>query len=300
MKAIILLSLARHPLSGKIICSPNDLRALSMMSSMMGSTVDAELKESSDGASNGASNGASFELKAVHAGDPNESVMNEYLGYGLPAVDVIKTKKNEDPCPKLAKYLQQEKPQLVVAGMQALGGWGSGLVPYILAEQINYPLISGTISVALQDGQYNNDEQLLCSQYLPKGRRRDFIVAPPLFITVHLRAPNKPQFVWAQQQQGEIQKVAANANANNNVKYKKYNKSDKSSIQLTDNWDLAPADKKRSRLSIRSNRSGFERMQRAVSLSGGGGNIVKDGSVLEKAQITYNMIKQNDVYSEKK
>lgn len=272
MKAAILLSLARHPLSGKVVCSPNDLRALAIMKSLC-----KEYGQEHD-----------IELKAVHAGDPSNPTLSEYLGYGLTKINVLKTTKNEDPCPKLAKYLLQEKPQLIVAGMQALGGLESGLVPYILANKINYPIISGAISISLQN------DNLICSQYLPKGRRRDFVTTPPLFITVHIRAPNKPQFVWTQQQQGEIKKVSANTNTQN-IRYK--NKSIPSPINLIDDWSFAPAEKKRSRLSIGSNLSGFERMQRAVSLSGGGGKIVKDGSVLEKAEITYNMIKQNDVYS---
>ena len=263
MKLIILLSQARHPLSGKAVCSPNDLRALAIAQS---------LSESSN-----------VELRAVHAGDPQDPVMNEYLGYGLKSIDIIATKQDEDPCPKLAGYLQQEQPQIILTGMQALGGLASGLVPYILAEQINYPLISGVISAAIEE------DKLVCSQYLPKGRRRDFTLSPPTILSVHLRAASKPQFVWAKQQQGQI-----------NILEQEDSKGKASHTNLIENWDTAPAQKKRSRLSIRSNRSGFERMQRAVSLSGGGGNIIKDGSALEKAQITYNMIKQQDVYSPNK
>ncbi len=185
MKIIVLISLARHPLSGKPFCSPNDLRALAI-----GQSIEQEIGK----AAKSSANEKDAQLIALHAGDPMAETLMEYTGYGISTLNVIKTKK-DDPCPHLAGYLLQEKPDLVIAGMQALGGLESGMVPYLLADKINYPIISGVFSCSLED------DKIQCSQYLPKGRRRAFVASLPLIITIHPRATSKPQFTWAQRQQ---------------------------------------------------------------------------------------------------
>ncbi len=262
VKPLVLLSLAKHPLSGKEICSPNDLRALSLVTE------------------------AFPDFSALHVGAPGHPALHTYLGYGIPALDVIKTEKTDETVHSLAEYLSKNKPALVVAGMRALGGIGSGLLPYMLAERLGYPLISGIVSIKESAGK------LHCSQYLPKGRRRDFTVAPPLFVTVHPRAFQKIQYVWARQHKGEIREVSFN---NSNPTGTRTADSASFNSPLSANWHYAPAQKKRARLSVRSNRSGFERMQRAISLQTGGGNILKEGDARAKAQFVYNILKERKV-----
>ncbi len=253
-KLVTLVSVAHHPLSGKEIYSTNDTRALQLA---MG--LDAKIH------------------KVVHAGDRGCPALSGYLGMGIDKIHCIDTSykgtknkgKAKDACSLLAGFIKKENPTIVVSGMQAQSGLGSGLLPYMLADILGINLISNVLHAEVGEKEVN------LVQFLPKGKRRELSVRPPFILSVHPAAPLNIKYAWGRSQAGRIAKADASLLA---------------VPALSDDWDNAPLEKGRKRLSISTGKSGFERMQRAIAISGGGGEVVKYGSAGEKAKVVYDFL----------
>lgn len=88
----------------------------------------------------------------------------------------------------LGDYLRDAGAQLVLAGSQAETGEGSGMLPFLLAEKLGWPLVVGLAEVESID---NGTAQVL--QALPRGQRRRLKVRLPLLATVDNAAPKPRQ-----------------------------------------------------------------------------------------------------------
>src|SRR5258708_2396946 len=109
----ILLSIGRHPASGRSRRADLDARALELALRL----------------------GPSIQLHAIHAGDPAEPALADYLGMGLQSLTVLKQPRGADVLPALAAHLTALKPGLILAGTAAEIGEGSGMLPYLLARE---------------------------------------------------------------------------------------------------------------------------------------------------------------------
>ena len=78
--------------------------------------------------------------------------------------------------------------QLVLAGTQAETGEGSGMLPFMLAERLGWPLVTGLAEV---ESVSNGVAQVL--QALPRGQRRRLKVRLPMLATVDNAAPKARQ-----------------------------------------------------------------------------------------------------------
>src|SRR5690606_27533287 len=100
-------------------------------------------------------------LQLLHAGDPQAEALRGYLGMGL------EQPEGADALPLLVDYLQGSRTQLVLTGSQAETGEGSGMLPFLLAERLGWPMVVGLAEVEkVEDGV----AQVL--QALPRGQRR--------------------------------------------------------------------------------------------------------------------------------
>ncbi|MCI4644776.1 MAG: hypothetical protein MRY64_08350 [Hyphomonadaceae bacterium] len=176
IKALILLSAGRHPVSGRARCARLDALALEMALSLA----------------------PPAQVMAVHAGDPGNPALRGYLGMGLTHLTVLDLPEGHDPVPSLIEHVRAEAPDIVFAGNQAEIGEGSGTVPYLIAEATGASVARDVIAVELlKDG-------LHVRQALPKGLRQETARAFPAILCVAPQAPPARQQSFARAREGEI------------------------------------------------------------------------------------------------
>ena len=127
MKALVLLSAGRHPVSGK----PGPPRV-----EMQAARLAGELDPDAGG---------------LHAGVSCDSV-REALGRGLSHLTHLTLDVQADPVPALVAALKAIGPDVVLAGPRGEGGEDSGLVPYALAHALGWPLVAHAVAVAATAG----------------------------------------------------------------------------------------------------------------------------------------------------
>ncbi len=175
MRAVVLLSAGRHPVSGRPCLPRLDAQAIRLARSL------------------------DPEPRGLHAG-PRVEPVAEALGQGLPALDVLQVAAADDPVPSLQARLAAERPNLVLAGTHGQGGEDSGLLPYALAHALGLPLVPD--AVALAPG--SEPGTLVVEQALPKGARRRVTVRLPAVVTVHPAAPAPLPFAYGQARRGTV------------------------------------------------------------------------------------------------
>jgi electron transfer flavoprotein beta subunit len=181
LTVVVLLSLGRHPASGRARRSSLDARALALALTLPDASV-----------------------VGVHAGEPDEPALRDYLGQGLGALRALKVPAGHDPVPPLAAELLALRPDLVFAGATAEAGEGSGLVPYLLADALGAELVPSAVNLTVRHGTCE------VVQALAGGRRRLVPEVPlPLVATVPAAAPAPAGTVaFARARRGVIHAVA--------------------------------------------------------------------------------------------
>ena len=169
----VLVSCARHPLSGTPCANRNDAIALELARSLAGSP-----------------------LRVLHAGDPEAGALAEYLAFGARLIEVLPAPAGAELLPLLIQALQEQ--ELVLTGSRALYGTGSGMLPYMLAQGLHRPMVGDVLEVALEPGRAR------VQQFLPKGRRRSIEVSLPAVLAIHPLAPYRPRYAYARRLSGQI------------------------------------------------------------------------------------------------
>ena len=235
----VLVSVGRHPVSGVARYSRNDAAALGMALTLAAEGVSVDI---------------------IHAGNPDNPALSDYLALGAKTIKVIETAADQDILPGLKQAL--ESIDLVLCGSRAEGGCESGLVPYLLASQLHLPLVAGVISVS------PDEDGVLLKQFLPKGRRRDIAVSLPAILLVHPLAPSTVRYAYAHLRAGSIQRQTLQSQSSTTPK----------------EWTVAPAKARPLKLVAQEKRSGHARMLSATESESRGGKVIADGSASEKAQ----------------
>src|SRR5579864_5010808 len=112
LEVAVLLSIGRHPASGRAVRADLDARALELALGM----ADAA------------------RVHAIHAGDPADPVLRDYLGMGIGELTVLSV-RDGDVAEALARYLGRLRPTIVLAGSRAECGEASGMLPYRLRSE---------------------------------------------------------------------------------------------------------------------------------------------------------------------
>ena len=182
IKVAVLLSVGRHPASGRPRRAPLDARALEMALGMPGA-----------------------DIHAVHAGDPAEPALRDYLGMGLERLTVLSIPRGGDPVPALSARLSQVKPDIMLCGSRAESGEDSGMVPYLLAKALDCALAADVVAIRAADGKAS------LTQALPRGKRRLVETGLPVVAAVSAAAPAPRQVAFARARRGMIETVAVDA-----------------------------------------------------------------------------------------
>jgi electron transfer flavoprotein beta subunit len=258
MKIAVLVSVGRHPVSGAARYSRNDAAALTMALSL--------------------AKAHNATLDVLHAGDPSNPALNEYLALGARSVEVLELPATPefqaDAAAPLAARLRGY--DLVLTGTRAEGAFDSGMLPYRVAHALEMPLIGAAVDLTLRDG---------CAevrQFMPKGLRRRVEVQLPALIAVHPMANAVPKYAYARLREGTIRPVATHSESNPH---------DPDSLA----WTVRPASAKPVRLAAAEKRSGHARMLSATTTESRGGSVVIEGSSVEKAQVILAYLREHQL-----
>lgn len=252
LNIITLVSVGAHPTSGRARRAEQDARAVELGLRLAGER-----------------------LQLLHAGDPQEEALRAYLGMGLSEMTVLEQPKQGDALPLLSNYLKDAGAQLVLTGSQAETGEGSGMLPFLLAEQLGWPLVVGLAEVEKVE---NGVAEVL--QALPRGQRRRLKVRLPFLASVDNAAPVARQSAYGPARRGQLlaEDVAVVEDS------------------LLAESQLQPARPRPKRLKVIKAKSGAERMKAATAkASGGGGQVLKDVSPEAGAEAIFKLLIEEGV-----
>lgn len=251
-KLACLVSVGAHPVSRQARYSRNDSLALGLgltMAKAHGMQVDI-----------------------LHAGNTESSALDDYCALGAENIRVLPIAPHADVVESLAAQLKNT--DLILTGTQAESGEDSGLLPYLLAERLQLPLVNHALDIQIKAGE----AEVL--QFLPKGKRRRVSVKFPALITVHPLASVKTNYVFAQKVNGKKTLCAAENNA----------------VGLDNQkvaWDLQPNVRRLNKLKARENMTAHARMLSAISSESKSGLVVNEGTSVEKAQVILSYLREH-------
>lgn len=157
MKIAILLSVGRHPISGRECPVRVEAQAIRLGRSL-------------------------GEVIGLHAGRLDAPV-GDYFGYGADRLTVLGLEPTGDPIPALVAEFQDLQPDLILAGRRGQGGSDTGILPYQIAHALGWPLVADAAAIGI-DGT-----ALTVDQARPHGARRRITLQGPAVVTVHGAAP---------------------------------------------------------------------------------------------------------------
>lgn len=249
---ISLVSIGAHPTSGRARRAEQDSRAVEMGLQLAGE-----------------------HLQVLHAGDVSEPALRAYLGMGLDQLHVLEQPQGADALHALGDYLRTAGAQVVLTGSQAETGEGSGMLPFLLAERLGWPIVVGLAEVeSIKDGV----AEVL--QALPRGQRRRLKVRLPMLATVDNAAPKPRQSAFGPGRRGvlEIEHVEVIID----------------DLYTSAEWLSAKPRPKR--LKVIKAKSGADRMKAATAkASGGSGQVLKGVSAEEGAQAILKLLVEEGV-----
>ncbi len=258
----VLVSAGKHPISGQARHCLNDSLAL-----QMGLNLTQHLTQ---------------DLTVLHAGEPNNPALQDYLALGAPHITVV------PPAGNMAKNLaaQLQNVQLILTGARAENGQDSGLLPYLLAAELNLPIVADALEISLLENQL---EILQC---LPKGQRRRVMVSLPAVVAVHPSAAVKLSYIFARQNLGRISSLPA-SNANNMPSQLNSQQLDSQPLH-SEQWRAEPM-RKPIKLVAQTAQTGHERLMAAISSKAKGGAVVNEGNSVEKAQAILRYLREHQL-----
>ena len=183
MNVVVLLSAARHPVSGDAVLSRLEAQAIRMAAPL-------------------------GVVRGLHAG-PAVAPASDALGHGLARLQHLATDADADPVPALATTLLDAKPELILAGRRSQGNDDTGLVPYALAKALSMAIVPDAVAIMPGD----EPGTIAVEQALPKGAKRRLLVRLPAVVTVHPSAPPPLPFAYGQARRGQIERLARRASA---------------------------------------------------------------------------------------
>ena len=154
-RVTVLVSVGCNPASGRARRAADDARAVELALRLARSTVTL-----------------------LHAGappgrsTPEDGALRDYAGMGATDMTILDCGPDGDPLPALIDHLRRFPAELILTGRRAEGGEDSGLVPYLVAEALGYPLVDNVVDVRPTGSDGAGADGLDFIQARPRGRRR--------------------------------------------------------------------------------------------------------------------------------
>ncbi|RTE64691.1 electron transfer flavoprotein subunit beta [Amphritea opalescens] len=255
LKIVTLVSVGKHPQSGRVRRADQDSRAVEL-----GLTLAAQ---NPDG------------LMVLHAGDPAEPGLRSYAGMGLAAINVLQLDPAADAVAPLGEQLQQSGADIVLTGVRAESGEGSGMLPYQLAEKLGWPIVSRVADIVSV-----NEGVAEVLQALPRGQRRALKVRLPFIASIDTAAPAARQSAFGPAQRAAMTVTVVEAETDT----------------VRQSWDEAVARKRPKRLKVIKAKTAAERFKAATAKSQSeGGRIMKKEAPEEQAQAIVDLLIEEGV-----
>lgn len=236
LRIAVLVSIGANPVNGVARWSRNDALALSMAMTIPQGKVDV-----------------------IHAGDPAEPALRDYLALGAAVVQAIETAPGRDVLDALVERVRGY--DIVVCGSRSESGEASGMLPYRIAQVLHMPLLPAVLASEVCAGRIHTQ------QFLPQGKRREVSATLPAVLAVHPLAPCQVRYIYARQRAGHVEaRVAKAAGA---------------SLPAVRIESAAMPLRK---LAARESRSGRARLLAATTMESRGGAVITQGSPEDKAQ----------------
>ncbi len=263
-RVAVLLSVGQHPVTRRPRRADQDARALEL-----------------------ALNQPNTDVVPIHVGQASsetEVALRSYLGMGVSQIDHLEVSTTrEDILPSLAQHLKQLNVQVVLCGTRAETGEGSGLVPYLLAKKLGWPIVSGLASIeSIASGS------MTFLQALPRGQRRRVKVSLPAVVAVDPASPPARQSAFGPAQRGDIQLVPSTS----------------MDAEITDAesdrqvWQYQVAKKRPKRLKIIKATSARDRFKAAAAKAdASGGKVLQEISADSAAEEIIKLLKEEGVLS---
>jgi electron transfer flavoprotein beta subunit len=246
----VLLSIGWHPASGRARPAEADARALELALRL----------------------GPGHRIHAIHAGDPGESILRDYLGMGLTELTVLRQPAGVDVLPAILAHLERLKPALLLTGPSAEHGQGSGMLPYLLARHLGACLLPAIAEASL-DGP-----RVEALQALPRGGRRRLGASLPCLLIADRAAPAPRQSAFAKARRGRIQIVEATPGR----------------PEIPTGREIASRPRPR-RLKIMTGGSAAERLRAATEFQAGRGRLMVDPPAEEAARAIYDYLRAEGI-----
>lgn len=179
----VLVSIGRHPASGRARRNDLDARAVELAQRLPAS-----------------------EIHLLHAGNPDDACLRAFLGTGVAQLDVLPVQEGSNVAPALADALRSLRPDLVLCGARGERGFASGFLPYAIAAALDLPLVGHVCAIERNDQAF----RVTCAE--GAGRRRIYEVREGV-LTIGERAPAPRQIAFAGARSGRIHVVSVVAPA---------------------------------------------------------------------------------------
>ncbi len=210
-------------------------------------------------------------LDVFHAGDAANPALADYLALGAREVEVLSCGAGDDAAATLAARVQGY--DLVLTGTRAEGAGDSGMLPYQVAAALGCPCIGAAVDLDVDAGR------VAVRQFLPKGLRRRVDAALPALVAVHPLANAQPRYAYARLRAGSVSPLRVTPCA----------------APDAGSWSNGPVERKPVRLAAAEKRSGHARMLSATTTESRGGNVVIEGSSVEKAQVMLAYLREHQL-----
>ncbi|WP_419813681.1 electron transfer flavoprotein subunit beta [Bacterioplanoides sp.] len=190
---VTLVSVGQHPSSGRARRADQDSKALELALTLADRCQSASLNV----------------LHAGHVSDAqHQAVLREYIGMGVPSLSVLQQPSGADVVPAISARLRGLQADVVLTGSRAESGEGSGMMPYLIAQALGWPILPAAVDItALADGEFE------VLQALPRGQRRLLKVRAPFVASVDVAATPARQTAWAAGQRGQLESVEMDTSA---------------------------------------------------------------------------------------
>lgn len=255
LNIVSLVSVGRHPQSGRERRAEQDGRAVEL-----GMNLEANQSAS---------------LIVLHAGRSAEPVLRNYAGMGLPSLEVLELSEQDDAVPSLGQYLKAADADIVLTGVRAESGESSGMVPYLLAEELGWPLVPRIADIVSIN---NGVAEILLA--LPRGQRRSLSVPLPFVASVDNAAPAPRQSAYGPGMRASIDTSQVTAVADS----------------AREQWQEAPAKPRPKRLKVVKAKTAADRFKAATAKpQGKAGKVMKNESAQEQAQEIFNLLLEEKV-----